>query len=189
MKQGLKSQVAITMMESSSLVEAMVRGYHIYKDIFQNFRPGSFFHGFYVHSCQSICEKCENLHPVKISHYTVVLCREITCLKQLPWSFKKAQVLLNEFLFLCPSTMYSIPKSRRCLRLDATSCCPNEWRSPCTSSIVVCSLPKSNPICCKLSVTSSCSMSVKARSSLLLRWCPIRDSSIPEEWWEGVCSL
>ena len=31
------------MMESSFLVEAMVRGYHVYKDSFQNFQPGSFF--------------------------------------------------------------------------------------------------------------------------------------------------
>ena len=67
-----KSQVATTMTESSFLVEAMVRGYHVYKDIFQNFWPGSFFHCLFsqllkiVHA--SVCSTHASLHSNLLCH-------------------------------------------------------------------------------------------------------------------------
>ena len=51
----MKSEVTTAMTESSFLVQACN---HVYKDNFKNFRPGSFFRGFYSHGCRSIRENC-----------------------------------------------------------------------------------------------------------------------------------
>ena len=63
---GAKSQVATTMTESHFLVEATVRGHHVYKDIFW---PGLF----YFQRCKSIVKICIQRRCPAISYACVCL--------------------------------------------------------------------------------------------------------------------
>ena len=96
------------------------------------------------------------------------LARDNTVTHNMPGWLLLAELCFNlvvtNFLLRCTCGVMKfisfkcLPKSRCCLRLDAISDCPNELSHCCTSSIVVCTFPigfRSNPSCCKLSITCS----------------------------------